>query len=961
MLLNVISNDQQQRARHARDKMSVVRYAAFFLPLLLFATLAWLPTAAADVPYVIFEDDYDSDSDGPAALCMLLELEAAGECQIIACGTCELHEDSTATVAATLHYFGRGDIPLGSYRDDLRPYDPETTQLYDESMFCEFIAADEFNYGHTRRHRRDYPDAVEVYAAALNALPPGAKAKLILGGAHNNLRALLQDYPDLVRTRVSELHFMGGMIPPDAPEEQWHVDSNLRSTRIDTKYIAENWPPEIPVYIADTYLGLKVPFCRPEVRAQLSDLHPANRIHLLFRLGRQAPHGNALDLMSVLTAVRGLKNLNGVDLIEHRGTLQVNGQRGKDWGKHRFIASPDGPHTLLRRPPDDATAGKLADLIDQILLLRGGDAGDGVDRDEFVAERGNNRSETLQTHRGWIAAGAADSATLIDATGPLYDSAARYVQFNGNSSTAPYNVQVRDFGLKDVRVRARVMVTHPDGYAGLCVRSDAGENALGLNLRIQPGVRGLRLYDNDQPLRHTPFQEPAHEFALNTWYTLDLQVHGDRLIGRLCSDENGRTVLEQIQVTLPSVGDRRHAGLIARGNGERASWFQQGVRQSAEVSQTVLFEEDTDGFKLYRIPGIVVTARGTVLAYCEARKFSGADRGEIEIHLRRSTDGGHTWSPVTQVAHLGPRLPRNTYLPPGKQGKDFGGPDEQTVNNPMAIAARDGSVHLVYCVEYMRAFHIRSDDDGQTWTAPREITSAFEPLRKVVDWTVIATGPGHGIQLTSGRLVIPFWMNDYRQQTRSSKAAAVIYSDDLGQTWQAGEIAIPQGGEPNIAQLSDGSVIVTARNTDAKNRRIFATSPDGATNWTRPAFINEILEPGCMGAVVVHPGDVNKGTRPWLLYSAPYATSRSHQDRRDVTIYASQDDGKTWPIRKRLHQGPSAYSDLAVLPDGQILCFYERGVEKRFGDRGRPWAYRYLTLARFDLAWLVEPEELLQD
>jgi hypothetical protein len=90
-----------------------------------------------EVPYVIFEDDFDSDSDGPAALCMLLELEAAGECKIIACGTSELHEDSTSTMAATLHYFGRGDIPLGSYRDDLWPYDPATTQLYDESLFCQ--------------------------------------------------------------------------------------------------------------------------------------------------------------------------------------------------------------------------------------------------------------------------------------------------------------------------------------------------------------------------------------------------------------------------------------------------------------------------------------------------------------------------------------------------------------------------------------------------------------------------------------------------------------------------------------------------------------------------------------------------------------------------------------------------------------------------------------------------------
>ena len=308
-------------------------------PLLLLTSLLALPWAiwvtpcpAVETPYVIFEDDFDSDSDGPAALSMLLELEAAGECRIIACGTCELHEDSTATMAATLHYFGRGDIPLGSYRDDLRPYDPDATQLDDDSLFCESMAADKFNYGHTRRHRRDYPDAVEVFVRALNALPPGAKAKLILGGAHNNLRDLLETYPDVVREyRVSELHFMGGMCHPEDPETNWNRDSNLWSTRFDTKHIVENWPHGIPMDVADTYLGLRVPFCRPALRKQLSDLHPAKRIHLLYRLGWDVPHGNALDLMSVITAVRGFTNLRGVDLTLLRGTLEVNGQPGKDW------------------------------------------------------------------------------------------------------------------------------------------------------------------------------------------------------------------------------------------------------------------------------------------------------------------------------------------------------------------------------------------------------------------------------------------------------------------------------------------------------------------------------------------------------------------------------------------------------------------------------------------------------
>jgi inosine-uridine nucleoside N-ribohydrolase len=547
-----------------------------------------------EVPYVIFEDDFDSDSDGPAALCMLLELEAAGECKILACGTSETQEYATATMEANLHYFGRGDIPLGSFRDDLRPIDPDSTKLYDEPLFSQYMAADEFNYGHTRRHFRDYPDAVEVYVNALNALPEGARAKLIIGGGQTNLAELLKDHPDVVRQRVSELHFMGGMNNPDDPEEKWQMDSNLSNTDpFSTKYVAENWPSEIPMYVADTFLGLRVPFMRPAIRAQLSDLHPAKRIHLLYRLGWELPHGNALDLMSVITAVRGFINLNGVDIIKQRGTLEVH----PTTGLHRFISSPGGPHIILRRNTDNETSNRLADYIDDILLLSGGDAGDGVFRDEFLAERGNDKSETLQTRRGWTKAGAADSDTLIDASDAsnLYSKKARYVQFNGNSDTAPYNVQVKDFGSKDVRVRARVMVTQAGGYVGLCVRSDTGDNALGLNMRLQPGSRGLRLYNNDMPLDQVRTLDPAHDFAINTWYTIDLQVTGDKLVGRLCSDYNGRTLLEQVELTLPGIDDRRWAGLIARDTGERASWFQKGVSMGRGMrARTIIALDDQD-------------------------------------------------------------------------------------------------------------------------------------------------------------------------------------------------------------------------------------------------------------------------------------------------------------------------------------------------------------------------------
>lgn len=370
------------------------------------------------------------------------------------------------------------------------------------------------------------------------------------------------------------------------------------------------------------------------------------------------------------------------------------------------------------------------------------------------------------------------------------------------------------------------------------------------------------------------------------------------------------------------------------------------------LQQTNLFEQEAAGFRLYRIPGIIVTAKGSALAYCEARKFTVADRGEIEIHLRRSTDGGKSWFSAKQVAHLGPRLSRNPHMPEAKKSKDMGGPNEQTVNNPVAIAGRDGTVHLLYCVEYMRCFYIRSEDDGVTWSTPMEITSAFHQFRSELDWQVIATGPGHAVQLRSGRLVAPFWMATYEKQAELRKAVGIIYSDDNGKTWLRGEIALRNAGEPNIAEIADGRVLVTARNGDPRGRRMVAYSPNGATGWSKPEFADALLEPGCMAGLVNHPGRAGK-RRPLLLFSNPHTTKRAHADRVNLTIKLSEDGGRTWPVRKVLQPGPSAYSDLAVLTDGTILCFYENGDPESPRKSGRLWAYSSLTLARFNLEWLM--------
>src|SRR3954470_17242114 len=124
-----------------------------------------------------------------------------------------------------------------------------------------------------------------------------------------------------------------------------------------------------------------------------------------------------------------------------------------------------------------------------------------------------------------------------------------------------------------------------------------------------------------------------------------------------------------------------------------------------------LFEGKQDGYALYRIPGIVVTPRGTVLAYCEARRTGKSDWDTIDIMLRRSTDGGKTWEPRRQIAHFGPRVAKNPVALRQKLAYE----SDMTVNTPVAIVDRNaGSVQFLYCVEYARCFSMRSDDDGRT-------------------------------------------------------------------------------------------------------------------------------------------------------------------------------------------------------------------------------------------------------
>lgn len=221
----------------------------------------------------------------------------------------------------------------------------------------------------------------------------------------------------------------------------------------------------------------------------------------------------------------------------------------------------------------------------------------------------------------------------------------------------------------------------------------------------------------------------------------------------------------------------------------------------------------------------------------------------------------------------------------------------------------------------------------------------------------MATGPNHGIQLKHGRLVVPVWLSTGTGgNAHRPSVTATIFSDDGGENWQAGEIAVRGSDEfsnPNesvAVELADGRVMLNVRNESKRHQRIVVTSSDGATDWSEPRFAEDLVEPICMGGLVRYQ---HRG-KSLLLFSHPDNLSRAdgretpgvNRDRKNLTVRTSEDEGENWAMPRVIEPGWSAYSDLAVTPQGTILCFYGRGERASFaGDR--------LTVARFNLEWMT--------
>lgn len=346
-----------------------------------------------------------------------------------------------------------------------------------------------------------------------------------------------------------------------------------------------------------------------------------------------------------------------------------------------------------------------------------------------------------------------------------------------------------------------------------------------------------------------------------------------------------------------------------------------------DLTQQPVFTAGEGGYDTYRIPALAVTNSGTVLAFCEGRKAGRSDTGDIDLVLKRSTDEGRTWSELQVVWD--------------DAGNTCGNPspvvDRTTGTIWLLLTWNDGRDREPKIIDQTsldtrRVFVTHSTDDGQTWAAPKEITTDT----KQPNWTWYATGPGAGIQIergpNAGRMVVPC---DHIEADTKHYYSHVIYSDDHGATWQlGGSTPEHQVNECEVVELEDGRLLLNMRNYDSsKHLRQRAYSADGGITWTHQGFDTALVEPRCQASIRRYAW--SSGETPGvILFSNPASPDK----RVNMTVRASLDDGDTWPRSLTLHEGPSAYSDLAVMPSGNAACLYERGAEH---------PYETITFARF--------------
>lgn len=337
------------------------------------------------------------------------------------------------------------------------------------------------------------------------------------------------------------------------------------------------------------------------------------------------------------------------------------------------------------------------------------------------------------------------------------------------------------------------------------------------------------------------------------------------------------------------------------------------ARNQASSENVTVFESGHEGYHTFRIPAIIQSNNGILLAFAEGRKASRNDFGDIDIVLKRSTNGGKSWSDL--------RIVQDDSL--------------WQVGNPCPVIDRDsGRIFLLFCGSHdsehdliagkgSREIYISySDDDGQTWSHRRNISA----MTKKANWRWYATGPCSGIQIRQGtfkgRLVVPANHSEHTPGEQWQYRSHALYSDDRGMTWEIGASSETGGNETQITEVAPDLLIQDTRmQTHGQGLRAVRFSRDGGTTWSALQHDHNRPCPRCQGSIISL-ASPSAGKTNTLIASNPAGGGRT-----GMAIRLSENGGKTWHTKQVLHAGPSAYSGLVQLDASTVGCLFEMGTE----------------------------------